>query len=302
MSSSDRTNWTILLLVGLVDICWLSRTNFGFTGVWLGVALIATLVAIALWCRHARRYRSLGETAHYLAMWLSLMALVGILSYLAASLGAPLQDDAFVRLDAALGFDWQSFSRWLGAHQTVAIVLELAYFSFLLQIFGTIGYFSLTGQDQRNREFLSMLLLSSLIVVAVSGIVPALGPWDHFGIKVSPLIDHVPHVKLLRAGVPATFEIHDMKGLVTFPSFHTVAALLLIHVHRCRRWLFVASVMLNGLMLISVPPMGSHYLVDVLAGAVVAGLAIAVIRAGRQPVEAPRADASAASPAMEARS
>ncbi len=299
MPSSDKANWSILLLVGFVDAGWLSRTNIAFTGIWLAAALIATLLAVALWCRHAHRHRSLGETAHYLAMWLSLMGLVGILSYLAASLGAPLRDDEFVRLDAVLGFHWQSFFRWLGAHPTIGFVLEFAYFSFLLQVFGTVGYFSLTGQDERNREFLSMLLLSSLIVVAISGIVPALGPWAHFGVKVSPLIDHVPHIELLRSGAPVTFEIHEMKGLVTFPSFHTVAALLLIYVHRCRRWLFIASVMLNGLMLVSVPTVGSHYLVDVLAGAAIAGLAITAIRAGQQ---SSRAGAAAASPAVEAHS
>ena len=35
---------------------------------------------------------------------------------------------------------------------------------------------------------------------------------------------------------------------------------------------------LNAVMLIAIPPIGGHYLVDMLAGALIAGLAIVVVR------------------------
>ncbi len=290
MTGSDKANWSILLLVGLADACWVGQANFRFSGVWLVLVFVAALLLVAQWCRQSPQRRSLGETAHYLAMWLALMQLVGILSYVAASLAAPLRDDEFVGLDAALGFDWRGVFLWVRAHPLFDSLLGLAYFSFLPQIFATIGYLALAGEDRGNREFLSGLLLSSIVVVAVSAALPALGPWSHFGVGVSPLIDHVPHVNLLRSGAAATFEIHEMKGIVVFPSFHTVAAFLLIYAHRRRRWLFIASLVLNGALLLSVVPIGGHYLVDLIAGAVVAALTLAALRGARRASPA-RADA-----------
>jgi membrane-associated phospholipid phosphatase len=63
-----------------------------------------------------------------------------------------------------------------------------------------------------------------------------------------------------------------------FPSFHTVSAILFIYSHRPPLPSFRAILILNLLMLLSVPYAGQRYLVDMISGAVVAAIAIAAVR------------------------
>ena len=60
-----------------------------------------------------------------------------------------------------------------------------------------------------------------------------------------------------------------MQGIVTFPSYHTVLAILFVYTHRGLRWTFPPVAVLNGLMLAAIPSVGGHYVVDMIGGALV---------------------------------
>ena len=70
----------------------------------------------------------------------------------------------------------------------------------------------------------------------------------------------------------------EMKGLVTFPSFHAALALLLVYASLPLRGVVVVSYVINMLMLVSTPANGGHYLVDVLSGLAIAWHSIAVAK------------------------
>ena len=70
-----------------------------------------------------------------------------------------------------------------------------------------------------------------------------------------------------------------MEGIVTMPSYHTVLAVLLTYAFRRTGLVGYGIATLNFVMLLSIPPIGGHYLVDVLAGGALALGAIAVQRA-----------------------
>jgi membrane-associated phospholipid phosphatase len=92
----------------------------------------------------------------------------------------------------------------------------------------------------------------------------------------------------LRHGTLPSLDIMLLKGVIAFPSFHAVLAILFTYTHRgSPSFLPVAA--LNALMLLSVPSEGGHYLVDVLGGVTVGGLVILMTRAlpARAPILAP---------------
>jgi membrane-associated phospholipid phosphatase len=67
-----------------------------------------------------------------------------------------------------------------------------------------------------------------------------------------------------------------LEGIVTMPSFHAAAAILLGFTYwyiKSLRWLFLT---LNVIMLASAVPVGGHYLVDVVAGSVIAAASILI--------------------------
>lgn len=74
-------------------------------------------------------------------------------------------------------------------------------------------------------------------------------------------------------------QLNNLEELVTFPSFHTACGVLFAWALWRVRYLWIVGLILNVLMIASTPISGSHYLIDVIAGAGVAYIAIVI--AGR---------------------
>ena len=218
--------------------------------------------------------------AYYAAMWIAFTVLGSIFTYLMARSRLPLFDDQFAGFDAAIGFDWLRWHGFLADFRAVNMVLNIAYASPLLQIAASVIYFSHIGQRERNAELLRIALVSLLFTGLVSAIFPALGAFHHFQADL-PRATHLPHLLALRDGSMNVFSLPQMKGIIAFPSFHTVMAIMFTYAFRGKGAWFLLIGLLNILMLLSTPTFGGHYLVDMLSGALTAGLAIYLVRRGR---------------------
>ena len=130
-------------------------------------ALSVTLLAIALYAR-VRQSPKLAEATFYAGLWFAFPIAGTKLTYLAILLGAPLQDQTFTRLDAAIGFDWTAWALFVEAHPLLLQVQEFAYASHSWQPILTIAVLAAWGPAGRNKELLTNVLLALLIVTAVS--------------------------------------------------------------------------------------------------------------------------------------
>jgi hypothetical protein len=87
-------------------------------------------------------------------------------------------------------------------------------------------------------------------------------------------------IPALRAHVITQIDLGSLRGLVCAPSFHTVCAVI----YMVSAWPIVALrrylVPLNLLMLMATPVEGTHYLSDMVLGAIVAIFAIILARFG----------------------
>jgi membrane-associated phospholipid phosphatase len=207
--------------------------------------------------------------------------LVGSLSYSATSLGRPLWDDVLQAWDQALGFDWRYWLAALDAHPRLNLLLVLSYHSMWPQL-SLVIIALVTVRDYRRLDVMLLAFgFAAIVTVIVAGLMPAMSPLAYFGITEN---DH-PNIVLavprefevqaiaLRSGALRVIELGDAQGLVTFPSFHTVTAMLLLLAFRNVPYMRWVSLIANTLMLLSIPVEGSHYLVDVIAGIAVALLA-----------------------------
>lgn len=82
-------------------------------------------------------------------------------------------------------------------------------------------------------------------------------------------------VRMLKEG-PGLITPDNMKGLIGFPSFHAVLALLLMWYFRVLpriRWI---AWIVNSVVIAATPIAGGHHAVDILAGAPVALLAVGI--------------------------
>ena len=218
-------------------------------------------VVISAYFIFIRPNRNGAEAALFAGLWLVLAVFAVQLSYLVAWLSFPLRDAELARLDGVLGFDWRQWCSFANATPWFRLLQTLAYDSYWWQPFLCIAIFA-WYRPGRNRELLTGMILASTVTVVVGGFLPAFGPGHAYGIA-APWDGTMASV---RAGAHAPLAY---MGIVSFPSLHAAGAVLFTVVHRGKRWAFIPAALLNGLMLVSLPLDGDHYLSDTLAGVIV---------------------------------
>lgn len=248
------------------------------------------LLALASFYTLARPDPRLAATLEGTGLLVILTAAGAFLSYAVAVPALPLQDALFARLDTALGFDWNAFLAFVSASPALTSVLIVAYHSSMAQIIGLVLALGLLGHVARLQRFLVAYALSALVVIGVSGLLPAVGAYvfhapnpAQSGMTELAGIWHLAHFEALREGRLTVIDLRTMEGIVTFPSFHTVLAVLTAWGAWVLRWARWPMVGLNAVVIVGTLPEGGHYLVDLIAGGAIAVAAIAVV--SRLPAE-----------------
>ncbi len=263
------------VVVGL----WLPLSIVSISG-WLEPMVpIGLLGLIAVMYSRYRPAPALAEMAVFGAKWIAFTTLGIALTYLGASIGLPLMDSEFVRWDRALGFDWIEWVNAIATLPAAGGALALAYDSLLLQIALSIVLLAAARTPGRNKELLLGATISLLITTLIASLTPAMGPWIYFehGITSPEQIAYAKDVMALRSGHSVDFEIKNMEGILCFPSYHTVLAVLITFAHRRSRY-FAAFAAANIWMVLSIPSQGGHYFVDMVAGVAVAVIALLIVR------------------------
>lgn len=195
-------------------------------------------------------------------------------------------DDAGLeRLDRMLRFDWTAWYAVVAAHPTLQIGERIAYQSIFVTPAILLGYFTVTRRRAEARLLIASFWFAALITLALFPLTPAQGPlatlWRH-------PIPYMPESGLYQANLIPLLRHHQIRdvsldslhGLVCAPSFHTVSAVLYIVAAwpiRSLRW---PLLVLNLAMLLATPVEGTHYLTDMIIGAIVAGVASVAVRRG----------------------
>ncbi len=268
--------WTAAILLSVADLALCQRLQLRFHD-WSGLALaIAVTAGIALFYQISGRSVRLARAAHWTLLWLIFVNAGTVLVYIAAACGGRAHDATLAMIDAALGFDWAAWYNFLAPHRDLRFVLWLAYMSLFPQILVSIFWFSARNLDYFNYELLLNNIVSLLITTAIFLMLPAIGHQE-----TARGLD-LPVLLALRGKGPWSFDLGQLQGLISFPSYHTVLAVLLTYAHR-RSALLLPVAFVNAVLLFSIPTVGQHYLIDMIAGGAVALLAILATAAARRP-------------------
>ena len=211
------------------------------------------------------------------------IALLGVLaSYPLAAGTHGFVDARLERWDIALHFDWIAWYRKVTAHPALQRMGEAAYASIYVSPFMLLGWFAWTDQRFEARRFLLAFWLAEVLTLLLFSEFPAEGPlaflW-HGPIPYMPTSALYQHqlIPALRLHHVSGIEFGALRGLVCAPSFHTASAVLYVWAAWPVVLLRRVIVPLNCAMLLATPIEGTHYLSDMIAGAVVAGCAIVVV-------------------------
>src|SRR2546425_1180345 len=265
--------------LALCDWLWARHAGLSF-GHWTQVGVLTgLLLAIGIFYGSIRRNAQLADMALWGALVAAFSVAAAIFTYLTATLAFPLVDSELAGIDAGLGFRWPVWAQLVNAHPLLKGLFVIVYASLLPECAASIIYFAHRRRNDRIAEFLWGALFSILITATISGFVPALGAFFHFGVPGPAWATYSSHLLALREGTASSFSVNEFQGIITMPSYHTVLAILIIYAYRGCSRLFILALVLNAVMLLSLPSEGGHYLIDLIAGGAIAVVTIAITSA-----------------------
>jgi hypothetical protein len=254
---------------------------------WANLAFGAVAaISIGLCCllrQPARRWQRIArDFGEFFGIFVLLCLLGTLASYAAAVHSRGYADAPLERVDRLLGFSWIAWYDVVARHATLQIVGSLAYASIFLSPVVILGHAALTGGVERARRFIATYWVAAILTLIAFAFFPARGPLAFLwhgpipympasGLYQSEVIDALRNRSLHQIG------LNNLHGLVCSPSFHTTSAILFIAAAWRIKALRVPLTLLNLAMLLATPVEGTHYLTDMIGGALVAAAALGVM-------------------------
>lgn len=210
---------------------------------------------------------------------------LGFFSYLSATTALPLTDKGLIAADALLGFEWRSYVVWVDSHARLSSLFTFAYRSFGFQIVAFLCLLFAYKHAAHAQRVAIVFFVSAFTCIVLSAVWPAVGGYVYYDIDPNHFVNLHPAAGRVHEQVLLALRDHSLKavsfpmqGIITFPSFHSALAIMLIYASWPFTRLRLAMIPLNIAMIFATPTDGGHYLVDVLAGIFIAGAAIAFAR------------------------
>lgn len=248
--------------------------------------LIAVVWTLAVATRRLQPGSPLATAVETLTLFFALSILAAFSSASLAIGSGPFVDASLVAIDRALFpfLDWQALVLWLSGHPDAHFALSVVYDSMNWQPFAFILVAALFGKAEDQERFIGAWAIGLALCILPFHWFPALSPYNYFaitpeempGATVAMPWHFLPIMEGLRDGSIQRLSVDTVSGMVTIPSFHAAAATILAGSFwrfRLLRWPMLG---LNIGMALAAVPIGSHYIVDILAGIACGVLALAI--------------------------
>ena len=183
-----------------------------------------------------------------------------------------LKDAYLANFDRAVGLPIPAIVAW-AAQNWLGRFASGSYFWLFPLMRVAILLPALAGRAGHAQKFLTANLVSFFVGLPLFALFPAVGPWYGYPIPARPdQLGSQATLLLFRQAGPCQY--HVPAGIVCFPSFHVVWAILCARALWSFRLLRVPVVSLAALIILSTLTTGEHYIVDLIAGAIIAVIAI----------------------------
>lgn len=181
-------------------------------------------------------------------------------------------DPQIIAGESAFHLHLTEILQWTYAHPTLYFILSYTYDSLPYQMSLLPLLLIIINRFSTLKDYYFMLLTTTLIGFSIYYFFPTIAPasaigGDLFspyqlatGVKFNQIHHHIP---------PTTLE----GGLIAFPSFHTIWALLCVYI--LKEWTIPCLLLfvVNALLIASCVLLGWHYVSDILAGFIITFIA-----------------------------
>jgi hypothetical protein len=274
----------LLLLAGTIAGFWYTGLDFewssAFPQAWLPIATGAFWAYYACYAGVNRIDWRIGEAFGVLTLMLVMGLIAPPSQYAATAFDRPLIDEWLARGDALMGVYTPALAEWTANHRQVASVLAQAYGTLLPQFFLPLFALGFWYFDRQSLwEYAFHFHLCSLITVACLAIWPAACAFTYYGFdSVLDQTRFIAHFGGLRDGTITRVVMHDIEGLISFPSFHVAGAWMVTWAFRRRIAWLLPLVGVNVALTAATVMTGAHYATDLIGTGVMVAASVALYR------------------------
>lgn len=251
--------------------------------------ILAAFGVMRWWFRYpvSNGARIMRDIAEYFGVFTLLSVTGALASYPIASFTHGFVDTTLHGVDLKLHFNWLGWYAVVVASPTLQILGRTAYATIYVSPAILLGYLAITNQRREALDFIASVWLAAIITLGLYRFMPAVGPLSYLVGKPLPYMPtsdlwQSNLIPALRANLAPVVDLGHLVGLVSAPSFHTAAAVLMIIFGLRQRWIGGLLLVVNLAMLWSTVVEGTHYLSDMLLGATVAMVAACAVIGARR--------------------
>lgn len=181
----------------------------------------------------------------------------------------PPIDPWLVKIDQHLGVNTPAIMSWTYHHTDLHSLLHSVYNYLIIELLGIPVILTIFCARKQLTIFYLAMFFTLYIGCAIYYFFPTMAP---SGILHSPYFSTAQHDTSMRF-----YDVHHYihttvtdGGLIAFPSFHVVWAILLTNACRAKKIFFYPIALFNAILIASTVLLGWHYVTDVIGGAVLA--------------------------------
>lgn len=265
--SYTKIQWGAAFFLLVINICWISFSSlkiyYDREASLIVFIFLSTIFFFYLFYKVFRRAPRVVLFLESLLFILIFILQLLIFCFLMATLNYPFVDSTLVFIDSIFGINSSAIVLWFRTQLSLTYIFSYIYKTYFYQIPFIILYFSIRREALNLQKFIMQFIIALILTIIISGFLPALGPYVWYNYPPSPtLAAALAQLLELRSGI---LDFSQKNGIVSLPSFHTVAALLYMYTFRNEnKVIFISILILNILMIFSCIPIGEHYFTDIL--------------------------------------
>jgi membrane-associated phospholipid phosphatase len=202
----------------------------------------------------------------------SMIAGIAITNAIQVTPFAPI-DPLLVKIDSAMGINTAALMAWTHQHPHIHKLFNATYFGLIIELITIPLILIMIGARKSVSVFYIAQMITLLAGSAIYFFFPTMAP---SGIIHSPYFSHMQDDTSMRF-----YQLHhflkptsDDGGLIAFPSFHVIWAVLLTYACRAQKIFFYPVAIYNSILIVATVFLGWHYVTDVIAGVILAVLGI----------------------------
>jgi membrane-associated phospholipid phosphatase len=260
------------LLIAMAAIC-VGRLNYRLHAPvfndYLGVVAFLIAAGFCWWAKFERFFE-----VCLIVFWSFVMGkLLGFPVFLAARSRMPLEDAALAQLDQLLGVQVPSILHFCANHWWMKAAFAISYDLLFPMMVLSVMIPAVMYRWSAAKELVVATSLATIIGSLWFALYPAIGPWVVFHFAPSEQQQTCETLFLtLRSGSLHVLSPDD-KGIICFPSFHVMLAIVSCVALCSVKMLRIPAILLSSCIVVSTLTTGWHYIADVIGGVTLAVLA-----------------------------